>query len=286
MFVLPYLIVFVLFLIFPLIYGLWISLHNWNLISEDHQFNGLQNYFQILKPGTAEHDLFFHGLINTLKFVVFSVPFLLIFGLGLALLLNSLPDKVKGFFRTIFFIPYSISVSIVAVLWLWMLDTNSGLVNQMLSKFGLGAIPWLTSESLAWFSIVLATLWWTVGFNMVIFINALNDVSEEMYEAADIDGATSVDKFRFITLPTIKPVLLFVLVTSTIASFNVYGQPYLMTRGGPGDSTEVLLMGIVKQAFTLREIGSASAMAVLMTLIIICISIFQFIFLNRKEKVS
>jgi len=277
---------FLLFLIIPLVYGLWISLHDWNLISPNHKFVGFKNYFEILKPGTSEHDLFVRGLLNTLKFVVFSVPLLVALGLALALLLNSLPQRLRGFFRTIYFIPYSISVSIVAVLWLWMLDTNSGLINQTLAKFGMGPIPWLTETNLAWFSIVLATLWWTIGFNMIIFINALNEVSEEMYEAADIDGANSVTKFRFITLPTIKPVLLFVLVTSTIASFNIYGQPYLMTRGGPGDSTEVLLMGIVKEAFTLRQIGSASAMAVIMTLIIIVISIFQFIFLNRKEKTS
>ncbi|WP_404405381.1 carbohydrate ABC transporter permease [Jeotgalibacillus malaysiensis] len=287
LFVLPYLIMFTLFLVVPLVYGIYISFHDWNLISPIHPFIGLENYSAIFTSGTPENRVFLNGLKNTAQFVIYSVPLLVIIGLGLAMLVNSLPEKIRGFFRTAYFLPYAISVSVIAVLWLWMLDSNSGLVNQFLNSLGMDSIPWLTRLPFAWISLVIATVWWTIGFNMIIFINALNEVPEELYEAADIDGASNWHKFLHITLPSIRPIMIFVVITSTIASFNVYGQPYLMTRGGPGESTEVLLMGIVQQAFQLRQMGSAAAMAMLMALIMIVISVGQFLVTRsgeRKEK--
>ncbi|WP_430790562.1 carbohydrate ABC transporter permease [Virgibacillus flavescens] len=284
LFVVPYLIMFVSFLLIPLIYGIYISFHDYNLLSSEHPFLGFANYINIFNPDSALNTLFFEGLWKTFQFVIYSVPLLVIVGLGLALLLNGLPRKIRGIFRTIYFMPYAISVSVISIIFLWILDTNSGLLNNYLMKLGFDPIPWLTELPYAWISIVGATVWWTIGFNMIIFINALNEVPEELYESASIDGAGSWRKFISITLPTIRPIMLFVVVISTIASFNVYGQPYLMTRGGPGDSTEVLLMGIVDQAFNQREIGSASAMAILMALIMIIVSIVQFkVSSPRKE---
>ncbi|WP_153463026.1 carbohydrate ABC transporter permease [Sediminibacillus terrae] len=284
LFVLPYLIMFLAFLFFPLIYGIYISLNDYNLLAQDHPFIGLDNYARIFNPDSAMFTLFFDGLWNTIKFVVFSVPLLVIIGLALALLLNSLPGKIRGLFRTIYFIPYAISVSVISILFLWILDTNSGLLNNFLMNLGFDPVPWLTRQPFAWISLVGATVWWTLGFNMIIFINALNEVPEDMYEASAIDGATAWQKFIHITLPSIRPIMLFVVITSTIASFNVYGQPYLMTRGGPGDSTEVLLMGIVDLAFEQRELGIASAMALLMSLIMIAVSIVQFKISNRNQE--
>ena len=282
LFVLPYLILFTVFLFIPIIYGAWMSLHNWDLLNPVHDFVGLKNYTKIFDKESYLNNLFFDGLKNTLQFVVYSVPLLVAVGLGLALLVNSLPNRLKGFFRTVYFIPYAVSVSVVAIIWLWLLDTNSGLINQYLQKAGLPFIPWLTDMPWAWISIVIATLWWTIGFNMVIFINALNDVPEELYEAGSLDGTSRWQRFIYITLPSIKPTMLFVLITSTIASFNIYGQPYLMTRGGPGTSTKVLLMNIVDEAFEQRQLGNAAAMSLLMALIMIVISIVQFRLTNRK----
>ncbi len=283
LFVLPYLILFSLFLFFPILYGVWISLHEWDLLSPQHQFVGLKNYLDIFQPSSYLHDLFFSGLWNTLQFVFYSVPLLIGTGLALALLVHALPGRCKTFFRTVYFIPYSISVSVVAIIWLWILDTNSGLVNQYLMKWGLPIIPWLTNMPWAWVSLVIATVWWTIGFNMVIFITALNDVPEELYEAGALDGANGWQKLIHITLPSIKPVMLFVMITSTIASFNIYGQPFLMTRGGPGDSTSVLLMNIVDEAFKQRQLGTSAAMSLLMALMMITISIIQFKLSNKKE---
>lgn len=283
LFVLPYLIFFTLFLLIPIIYGIWISLHNWDLLSPEHEFVGLKNYLKIFDPESYLNNLFFDGLLNTFQFVIYSVPLLVIVGLLLALLVNSLPGRLKGFFRTTYFLSYSVSVSVVAIIWLWILDTNSGLINQYLMKFGFKAIPWLTDMPWAWVSIVLATIWWTIGFNMVILINALNDVSEELYEASALDGATRWQQLIHVTLPSIRPVMLFVVITSTIASFNIYGQPFLMTRGGPGDSTKVLLMNIVDEAFEQRQLGTSAAMSLLMALTMILISVIQFRLSKGKE---
>jgi multiple sugar transport system permease protein len=286
LFVLPYLLLFTVFLLLPILYGIWMSLHNWDLLNPVKEFVGLKNYLNIFDPESYLHNLFFEGLKNTFLFVICSVPLLIVFGLGLALLLNSLPNKIRGFFRTVYFIPYSVSVSIVAIIWLWLLDTNSGLVNQYLQKLGFSMIPWLTDLPWAWVSIIVATIWWTIGFNMVIFINALNDVPEELYEASSLDGASRWQRFVHITLPSIQPTMLFVTLTSTIASFNIYGQPYLMTRGGPGTSTQVLLMNIVDEAFNQRQLGNAAAMSILMALIMITISLIQFRITNRKKGVE
>ncbi|MCD4837460.1 sugar ABC transporter permease [Neobacillus sedimentimangrovi] len=283
LFVLPYLFLFIVFLLIPIGYGAWISLHNWDLLNPVYQFVGFKNYTKIFDSDSYLNDLFFEGLKNTFQFVVYSVPLLVVVGLGLALLVNALPSKIKGFFRTVYFIPYAVSVSIVAIIWLWILDTNSGLINQYLQKWNIPMIPWLTEMPWAWVSLVMATLWWTIGFNMVIFINALNDVPEELYEAGSLDGASRWQRLIYITLPSIKPTMLFVFITSTIASFNIYGQPFLMTRGGPGTETKVLLMNIVDEAFEQRQLGNAAAMSILMALIMIIISVLQFRISNRKE---
>ncbi|MDM5199332.1 sugar ABC transporter permease [Fictibacillus enclensis] len=283
LFVLPYLVVFVAFMLIPLIFGAYISFHDWDLLGSTHKFVGFGNYAKLFDPSTYFYSVFMNGLWNTIKFVIFSVPLLVVGGLLLALLVQHLPDRFKGIFRTIFFISYAISVSVIAVLWLWLLDTNSGLFNHLLAKVGAAPVQWLTSMPYAWISIVAATVWWTVGFNMIIYINALNEVPDELYEAGSVDGATPWQKFWSITLPSIRPVMVFTIVTSTIASFNIYGQPYLMTRGGPGTSTKVLLMEIVDQAFVQRQLGIASAMAIVMALIMIVISVIQFRLTRSNE---
>ncbi|MEK3834782.1 carbohydrate ABC transporter permease [Paenibacillus sp. FSL R7-0128] len=285
LFVLPYLAAFALFLLFPILYGFIISLQDFELLSAAHPFVGLRNYMTIFTPGTYENSIFFRGLWTTLQFVLYSVPLLIVTGLGIAMLVNALPAKLRGLFRTFYFLPYALSASVMAVIWLMMFDTNAGFINSLLQKLGLTGIPWLTATPWAWIALVLTTLWWTIGFNMIIFVNALNEVPEDYYEAASMDGANAWKRFVSITLPSIRPVMLFVMITSTIASFNIYAQPFLLTRGGPGDTTRVLLINVLDQAFVRKDIGSASAMAILMALLIMLVSIVQFRLTNRKEKV-
>lgn len=285
LFILPYLAAFSMFLLFPILYGFVISLQDFELLSSEHPFVGLRNYITIFTQGTYENSIFFEGLWTTIQFVIYSVPLLILLGLSLAMLVNALPGRVRNWFRTFYFLPYALSASVMAVIWLMMFDTNAGFLNSLLMKIGISTIPWLTATPWVWVSLVITTLWWTIGFNMIIFVNALNEVPEDYYEAASIDGANAWNKFKSITLPSIRPVMLFVMITSTIASFNIYAQPFLLTRGGPGNTTRVLLMNVLDQAFVRKDIGSASAMAILMALFIIVISIVQFRLTHRKEKV-
>ena len=285
LFILPYLAAFCMFLLFPIIYGVVISLQDFELLSKEHSFVGLRNYITIFTPGTYENSVFFGGLWTTIQFVIYSVPMLIFLGLAMAMLVNALPGKIRNWFRTFYFLPYALSASVMAVIWLMMFDTNAGFINSLLSKIGITSIPWLTATPWVWIALVMTTLWWTIGFNMIIFVNALNEVPEDYYEAASIDGANAWSKFVSITLPSIRPVMLFVMITSTIASFNIYAQPFLLTRGGPGDTTRVLLMNVLDQAFVRKDVGSASAMAILMAVFIMIISVVQFRLTNRKEKV-
>ncbi|OAS16405.1 carbohydrate ABC transporter permease [Paenibacillus oryzisoli] len=284
LFILPYLIAFLAFTLIPIIYGFIISLKQYNLLDPVHPFVGLDNYRKIFTNGTQENDLFFIGMKATLKFVVFSVPFLVIVGLGFALLLNALPEKLRSLFRSIYFIPYAVSATVMAVIWKRMFDVTGGFFNLLLAKVGIrefDPVPWLLDTPFVWFALVIATLWWTIGFNMIIFVNALNGVPADLYEAAKIDGANGWDRLKSITFPFIRPILIFVLITSTIASYNVFAQPNLMSNAG--DETKVLLMGILQTAYTAREIGSASAMAILMGLTIMIVSVIQFKVTSRKE---
>jgi multiple sugar transport system permease protein len=284
LFILPYFIAFLAFTLIPIVYGFIISLKQYNLLDPVHPFVGLANYKAIFTSGTQENDLFFIGLKATLKFVVFSVPFLVLVGLGFALLLNALPAKLRSFFRSIYFIPYAVSATVMAVIWKRMFDVTGGFFNLFLAKLGIrefNPIPWLLDTPYVWIALVIATLWWTIGFNMIIFVNALNGVPEDLYEAAKLDGANGWARLKSITLPAIRPVIIFVLITSTIASYNVFAQPNLMSNAG--DETKVLLMGILQTAYNSREIGSASAMAILMGLTIMIVSIIQFKVTNRKE---
>jgi multiple sugar transport system permease protein len=285
LFVLPYLFCFVVFLIYPLVYGIILSLENYDML-QTHTFVGLKNYISAFTKGTYIHDQFVLGLLGTFKFVIFSVPFLILVGLALALLVNALSPKVRGIYRTIFFLPYAISATVMSTIWMRIFDTDAGFLNILLDKLHIHQsqhIGWLSDTPWVWIALVVATIWWTIGFNMIIFINGLNEVPDEMYEAATIDGANAWRKLISITLPSIRNVSTVVIVMTIIASFNVYAQPALMTRGGPGSETTVMLMNVFDVAYGQHQGGAASAMAILMGVIMIVISAVIYRVLSRKE---
>jgi multiple sugar transport system permease protein len=285
LFVLPYLACFTVFLLYPLIYGIVLSMQNYDML-ETHTFVGLKNYMSVFTKGTYIHDQFVLGLLGTFKFVVYSVPFLIVIGLALALLVNALSSKIRGLYRTIFFLPYAISATVMATIWMRVFDTDSGFLNILLDKLHIHSnqhIGWLNDTPWVWVSLVVCTVWWTIGFNMIIFINGLNEVPEELYEAATLDGANAWRKLISITLPSIKNISTVVVIMTVIASFNIYAQPALMTRGGPGSETTVLLMNIFDIAYGQHQGGAASAMAILMGLIMITVSAVLYRFLSKKE---
>ena len=280
----PFVIFFLLFWALPLGLGIWISFHNWNVSAGNLGFVGLDNYKMILTSGTIYNNLFITGLKNTLYFVVISVPPLVIIALGLALIIDNLPDKFKTIYRTIFFISYSISVTAVSAIFLWLFNNNGGFVNNVLMSLGMkDAVNWLGEQPYAWLTILIATVWWTIGFNMMLFINALNEVDNSLYEAADLDGAGAWAKFRYVTYPQIKNVGFFIVIMTVIASFNLYGQTRLITNGGPEQSTNSLIMNIQTSVFGMNQLGIGSAMALLMGIIMTVILGFQY-WLNYRKK--
>lgn len=199
-FLAPFLIPLLVFYIWPLLRGAYISLHSWTILGME-KYVGFNNYTKILTNSD-----FYKYLWNSLYFVILVVPIIISLGLLLALLIHrKIPFQTM--FRSIYFLPYVLSVSVISFIWLRMFDSKHGLVNVILETLGLSSVHWLTSPNAAWWSIVIATVWWTVGFVMVLFLAGLQEISQELYEAADIDGASSFHKFRFITLPGLSSVM-------------------------------------------------------------------------------
>jgi multiple sugar transport system permease protein len=281
LFILPHFVFFGMFIGYPFFYGLWISLHEFDYLRPERtRFVGLENYLSLFTPGTIRFNEFWNALVNTLEFVVYSVPPLVIIPLGLAILLNT-KTPGRNLFRAIYFAPWVLSVAVVGLLWWWIFQSQGGLVNYYLWELGIRPPRWLSSMPWAWVSIVIATIWWTLGFNMIIFLAALQDIPGYLYEAGAIDGATGWQMFWQITLPMLRPVMLFIVIITIIASFNLFGQPFFMTGGGPaqpggGGATEPVMLRIYREGFERPFQGSAAAMSFVVATIMILISYVQF----------
>jgi len=276
----PHLILFAVFFLFPTLYGVYISFTNWDLIG-DPEFVGLANYTEILlnKDSTFYEQLRI-GLGNTFKFVIFTVPFCIIVPLFLAAGLNTKPKGMK-FFQALFYMPSLFSVSAVMIIFAMLFSVSFGPINHYLNV----DTNWLSTQPYAWVTLVIVTVWWTIGANMIIYQAALNGISKDLYEAASIDGANNVQKFFKITLPSIRAQILYTVVITTIAQFNVYGQPLMLTKGGPTSSTTVLLMYIQENAFGsgISIAGIGAAMAVILGICIMVVSAIQFFFLRQRD---
>lgn len=280
LFIGPHMILFILFFMIPAVFGVFISLTDWDLYSTPI-FVGLDNFKTILfDSGSIYHDQFFNGIKNTLIFVVFAVPLCIVVPLILAILLSTKP-KLSKTFQSLFYLPTLFAVSAVMLIWAFQLSISYGPFSEW---FGLdvnivGTQPW------AWMAIIGVTVWWTAGGNMIIYVAALNGVPADQLEAARLDGAGNFVIFRKIILPNIRDQLLFTTVMTTISQFNIYGQPLMLTSGGPNNSTRVLMMYIQENAFGsgVSVAGMASAMAVLLGLFIIVVSVIQFV-ISRKQN--
>lgn len=278
----PHFIFFIVFIVIPTAYGIYASFTQWNMTSTP-QWVGLNNYKTILTNADSTfYKQFWNGLKNTLIFVVGTVPLQVIIPLFIAILLQHKELKGKGLFQAIFYIPGLISVSAAAIVWLLIFNPRLGPVNNLLGS----QTTWVVHQPHAWIVIFIMSLWGAIGGNMIIYRSAMNGISQELYEAAELDGAGSVRKFFSITLPQIKFPLLYTFVMSTAGAFNVYAQPLMVTSGGPKQSTHVLMMYIRNLAFGQGQsiAGMASAMAVLLGLVIVVISAFQFILMYNNSR--
>lgn len=288
LFILPHLIFFAVFVGYPFFSGLYISFFHYDYLRpEATVFIGLQNYLDLFKTGSVKFIEFWNSMRVTLIFVVSSVPLLVAIPLGLAVLLNS---KLQGMkvFRAIFFAPWVLSCAVISLIWWWIFQSQGGLLNYYLKLWEFDTPRWLSTMPYAMISIVIATIWWTMGYNMVIFLAALQDIPIDLYEAAEMDGANSWQRFAHITLPMLQPVLVFIVITTIIASFNLLGQPLMMTRGAPaqptgGGATEPVMLRIFTEGFVRPFQGSAAAMSVIVAIIMMVFSLVNFRIFRQRD---
>jgi multiple sugar transport system permease protein len=283
LFMAPYLVLFTLFVLIPAVYGLWMSLHNWDQFLDEKPWLGLQNYIDLFTPGSAVSGTFWQSMIATGLFTLLSVPFLIVIPLGIALLLNK---KFPGrtFFRAVYFAPYVLGVAVVGVLFRFILDPNIGALNYVLGQIGLPSdTAWTTAEPWVWVTLVGMTVWWTMGFNAVIYLAGLQDINRELYDAAKMDGATRWQSFRNVTMPGLRPVFIFVVTVTILASANMFGQAYLTTQGAPAEKTRTAIMYIAEQGFNDFHLGSAAAMSYVLSVFLMALSASVFFFFRERE---
>ncbi len=287
LFLAPYLALFGTFVLLPIVFGLWISLHSWDFTLPGKPFVGLENYTNLLDPDSVSFNAFWSSMQATGIFTLLSVPLLIVVPLAVALAMNQ-RFAGRNVFRSIFFAPYVLGVAVVGVLWRFLLDANIGLVNSVMGSVGLPEkVPWLSSVPEAWVALVGVTIWWTLGFNAVIFLAGLQDVSPDLYEAAELDGANAWQKFRHVTIPALRPVTMFVLMVTIIASANMFGQSFIMTNGQPGQETRTAIFYIAETGLQNFQMGSAAAASWILTLALMLASILVFaLFRDRDEGAS
>jgi multiple sugar transport system permease protein len=276
LFLLPYLALFSAFVLLPILLGLWISLHNWDYTLPNRPFVGLDNYRDLFDSDSVSGEPFWKSMKATGIFTVFSVPLLIVVPLAVALVMN---QKFRGrnVFRAIYFAPYVLGVAVVGVMWRFLLDRNIGAVNSYLGALGLpDDTAWLSSVPAAWVALVGVTVWWTLGFNAVIYIAGLQDIPRELYEAARVDGAGPWASFWNVTLPGLRPVTMFVTLTTIIASANMFGQAFLMTNGAPAQETRTAIFYIAETGLQNFQMGQAAAASWILTLALMLLSVVVF----------
>ncbi|MFC6976014.1 carbohydrate ABC transporter permease [Halomicroarcula sp. GCM10025709] len=275
-FAIPYLVLFAAFLLFPLLKGLYMSLFEWNFLNpSESTFIGLDNYARLVND-----PAFWNALWNTLEFVALTVPLIVVVSLVLALGLNK---ELKGsrLLQFVYFSPYVLTVSVVAIVW-----------SQMFAQSGIGThfLGWLfegsplNSKFWAMPAIVITTVWWQAGFYFAVLLAARQNVPERLYEAARLDGAGPWRMFRDITLPHMKNALLFVVIASTIFQFQVFGQPFLMTDGGPVGETETLVVYLYELGFRARELGFGAAVGYTLLAILVGVSILNYVLVGTNNE--
>jgi len=280
LFVGPATIYLFVFSLLPILIAGWMSLHRWHLLKPERPFVGLENYTRL-----AADPYFRNAVWNTLVYVLFSVPLGVVTALAVALLVaRRLPGI--GFFRTLYYVPAVSSQVALSMVWIWILlpevgliNYAAGLLNRALHLSGGLALPtgtdFLSHPALAMAALVAMSLWVGLGPRMVIFLAGIQNIPRTLYEAAAIDGCAAWARFRHVTLPMLAPTILFVVVTTTIASFQLFTPVYVMTRGGPQRSTDVVLYHIYQEAWQKFEVGSASAMSYVLFAMILVVSLVQ-----------
>ena len=267
-FVLPYVIFFGTFVAYPLVFSFILLFHRWNIVTP-MEWIGLKNFERLLRD-----PLFFKSIWNTIVFLFIHIPLQIVVAIGLAVLLNS-RLKFRGFFRAIYFMPVVVSGVVVTILWQQLYAYDSGLLNRMLVVMGIDRVPWLINPDVAMPSVALMATWKNVGIYIILFLVGLQNIPAELYESASLDGATAIRQFFRITLPMLNPTIVVVVVLSTIGGFSLFIEPYVLTGGGPMQSTLSAVLYIYNQAFYFGHMGYAATLGFVFALIILCVVLLQ-----------
>jgi len=274
LFVLLYVFFFVTMIAYPLGFAVYLSFHSWGIVAPERPFVGLDNFQRLV-----DDRLFRQALGNTLKFLLVNVPVTVAVALVLAVALNR-GLRGRAFFRAAYFLPYVTAGVVIALIWKWMFSTEGGVVNNALGALGLGGIGWLTDPAWSMVTIALMVAWKQMGFYVVLYLGGLQGIPQQLYEAAEVDGASALQRFWTITVPQLRPVTLLVVLLSTIVGFQVFTEPYIMTGGGPLNSSLSVVLYIYQKAFQSLEFGYAAAIGMVLAAIIMVTAFFQRRFLE------
>lgn len=272
----PYLLYVFVFVLFPIGFSFFLTFHDWNIIGPMEPV-GLANYDRLI------HDqYFFKSLGNTLVFLGIHIPLQIAMALGLAVILNE-KLKCRAFFRGAFFMPVVVSGVVVTILWQQLYGFEIGTINQLLQKAGFQKIGWLTDPRWAMPAIAIMATWKNVGLYIILFLVGLQTVPRSLYEAADLEGATGWQKFRYITLPAINPTMFMVVILSTLGGFSLFIEPYVMTGGGPLNSTLSTVLYMYKQGFFYYHMGYAATLGIVFAALILLVVFLQRMFIENKK---
>jgi len=271
----PYIIFVLVFVLFPVLFSLFLTFHKWNIIAP-MKFIGVDNYSRLFQD-----RLFWKAIGNTLKFLLLHIPLQLVVSLFLAYLLN---QKIRAisFFRGSFFMPVIVSGVVVTILWQQLLGYDFGLINRMLMALGFSKIGWLVDPDVAIYSIAVMATWKNVGLYVILFLVGLQTVPTQYYEAAKMEGATKWQQFYHITLPMINPTVFMVVILSTIGGFSLFIEPYIMTGGGPLNTTLSAVLYIYKQSFQYYNMGYSATLGFFYAIMIMTVVILQKKFIEKE----
>jgi ABC-type sugar transport system permease subunit len=268
LFSLPYILFFLAFVAYPLGFSLILIFHRWNIVTP-MEWVGLKNFARLVQD-----PLFFRAIANTLLFLLIHIPLQIVVALVFALLLNT-KIHLRGFFRALFFLPVVVSGVAVTILWQQLYSFDYGVLNTLLNAMGLTSVPWLVDSSWAMPSIAIMATWKNVGIYIVLFLVGLQNIPAELYEAASIEGAGRSELFRHITLPMLNPTIVVIMVLSTIGGFSLFIEPYVLTGGGPMQSTLSGMLYIYNQAFYFNHMGYAATLGFVFALVILLVVVLQ-----------
>ncbi|MEZ4666390.1 MAG: sugar ABC transporter permease [Anaerolineae bacterium] len=275
-FLAPFVIFFLVFVVRAVVQAINMSFYDWAILKPNHPYVGLKNY-QELFSDYVWWDAVKHTIIFTMLTVLGTTVIALLSAVAV-----TQPVKGNGFFRVLLYMPQLLSVGVVGLTWAWLLQSQFGVINYLLSFLGIRPVIWLGDENLVIPALSLTTIWWTSGFPMLIFIAGLQGIPDQLYEAARIDGASGRQVFFYITLPLLRPTLLFVGVTGVIAHFQVYGQTAIMTTGGPGRASYTIIYYLYQQAWVAFRMGYGAAVGVSLAVIMAMFTAVQFKFLGQR----